>query len=312
MAKWDFYVDSDKQRELSDDLGEYASNFDEKRVALYNEIDNMENDWTGEDYKAFQDGTHNYEPALIDLSNSMRMFSEHFLKISSATYYLAQDIINVIADAADFGTVSHTVVYGPNKVDLTTMPKREINANEATIEMPNQENEKHSDFVEFFGANNYWKTVGDDFANNFDFSNDHNIFDYVITASTGGTRTILDVTQLAGNVVFDGVNDALEGIEWLLWDNKKYDTLPEDITSNEYYNPNDPFNNGYWNNLGENFKENFDHTNDETFMDYVYTTSNGYLKSIWDGVGVAGHFVVDTGQAFVVGVESVWNMIFSG
>ncbi len=96
MANWNFTADSDIQKEVSKELNNAADNFDAKIALMYGQIDGMSANWVGEDFDAFKEGTHNYEGALKDLSDSFRMYSKHFESLSDATYTLATELIAIV------------------------------------------------------------------------------------------------------------------------------------------------------------------------------------------------------------------------
>ena len=95
---WTFIADSDNQQKLADNLNKAADNFDSRKSEMYNKVDNMGDHWKGEDYDLFNSSAHNYEPALQDFSDSIRMYSDQFGKISSATVDLAAELIGVITN----------------------------------------------------------------------------------------------------------------------------------------------------------------------------------------------------------------------
>ncbi len=97
-GSWNFTIDSEIQKELSVSLNTSADNFDLKVKAMYEQIDSMGSNsyWVGEDYDAFQTGTHGYEKALSDLSDGMRMFSKHFEIMSTGTDGLSSELITIV------------------------------------------------------------------------------------------------------------------------------------------------------------------------------------------------------------------------
>ncbi|MDE5888512.1 MAG: hypothetical protein K2H20_00660 [Bacilli bacterium] len=109
MASWDFTVDSEKQMDIADKLSTAADDFDTKVSLLYGQIDSMNGtSWIGEDYTAFNEGTHNYEGALKDLSNGFRMFGEHFKLMSSGTDTLATELIAIIQNMTGTNTAGNS------------------------------------------------------------------------------------------------------------------------------------------------------------------------------------------------------------
>lgn len=116
MAGWNFTVDSESQKELSDDLYDSALKYDEQIKALYGEFDNLQTSWVGEDYDAFKIGTDGYKVAITDLADGIRMYGEHFSQLSIGTEGLADELIAVIQNltGSDSGGIG-----GLNGTDTT-------------------------------------------------------------------------------------------------------------------------------------------------------------------------------------------------
>jgi uncharacterized protein YukE len=96
MAGWGFTADSEYQNEIAEKLVTAADKYDNKVTALYNEVDNMGTNWSGEDYDMFNSSTKAYKPALDDLSDGFRMFAEHYKKMATGTETLATECIDII------------------------------------------------------------------------------------------------------------------------------------------------------------------------------------------------------------------------
>ena len=96
MAGWSFIADSDNQLALADALAQAADNFDSRKSEMYNKIDNMGNHWKGDDYNLFNSSAHNYDPALQDFSDGIRMFGTQFETIAGNTETLATTLVDIV------------------------------------------------------------------------------------------------------------------------------------------------------------------------------------------------------------------------
>lgn len=179
------------------------------------------------------------------------------------------------------------------------------------VEPENGEETRHvSGFQEYFTSNSYWQNIGNDYAENFDFSGATGLITGAGAIVEGTSRTVVDAAQTVGNVVCDGVNDALEAVEWFLWgDYGGYDTTSQPTGASGFTNPYNP---EYYSNLGAEFADNFDYSNVDNFAEGVWATASGVVQTVWDGVGVAGHAVIDTAQGAVECVEWAWNGLCDG
>ncbi len=430
---WDFTVDSDIQRTLASNLDKNADTFDARVDDLYKKIDSMgtNNYWVGEDYDAFKNGTEGYKTALQDLSNGIRLFSDHFEKVAEGTDTLATDLISVVVNATgtsnignlnggssnaganlnspgtntsgdtttntdtssnngtatnptdtntnssmpagstgtntNDGTTTGVVGTDSNDSDNVIIEGSESNStngestnsttggNDATSPIldnnanggedqiegtpstngsinalePDQSNGYGSvdssagtidnsqetqevyidhDFTESFSNNNYWQTMGEDFANDWNAFTNHDDFGSIIAgAALGPINLAVDTVQLAGNAAIDGTNDAIEAVEWALWgDYSGYETTTEPTTEASSFT--NPYNSGYWSHLGDNFADDWDYSECDGIMDYVTATGEGVVGTIWDAVGVVGHGILDTVQGGLECVEWVINL----
>lgn len=95
-AGWSFTVDSEIQTELTNNLNEKADNFDNKVTNMYEQINSLGDSWVGDDYDFYKTGTEGYKKALADLSDSIRMYAEHFNKMSKGTEELTTELINIV------------------------------------------------------------------------------------------------------------------------------------------------------------------------------------------------------------------------
>ncbi len=95
---WDFTLDSEIQSELAQNIKEAATNYELQINNMYNEIASLgdNNYWVGEDYNLFKTTTDHYKGALMDLSDTMLLYSNHFQKMSVSTEKLASELIEII------------------------------------------------------------------------------------------------------------------------------------------------------------------------------------------------------------------------
>lgn len=106
MANWDFTVDSELQKELSEKINKSAENYDVKVEQMYSQISSMGQHWVGEDYDKFAEGTEGYHNALNDLSDGMRMYAKHLDKMVAGTDELSAELIAIINNIT--GTANST------------------------------------------------------------------------------------------------------------------------------------------------------------------------------------------------------------
>lgn len=318
MAGWGFTADSEYQNELAGKLESAADKYDNKVTALYNEVDNMGSNWSGEDYDMFNSSTKAYKPALDDLSDGFRMFAEHYKKMATGTETLATECIDIIMNmTGDSSGVYANINGGTTGDGSNTTPGGDTNNADTVPDgaavgvgdpAATTEEQTYVDhgFTEWFGANSYWQNIGSDYKDNFHFENANSAWDYVWEGVGGSVETVVDAAQTVGNVAFDGVNEVLEGAQWLLnghWGGYESDT---EVTNNPSGFTN-PYDNAYWNNLGSDFTENWDYSNADSAWDYVWETGSGVVETVWDGVMVPVNGIVDTAQGAVECVEWAWN-----
>ena len=317
MAGWDFTADSDYQKEIAEKLSTAADNYDSQITALYSEIDNMGDNWSGEDYDLFNSSTKAYKPALDDLSAGFRMFSEQFEKMSVGTENLADECIQIILNmTGDSSGITTGGVTGEaalednsNSENSSTEDSSSENTETTaggTTTTEEAQTYKESGFNEWFGSNSYWQNIGADYADNYHFENANSAWDYVWEAVGGTVETVVDAAQTVGNVAFDGANDILEGAQFILnghWGG--YDSDTESTTTASGFT--NPYDNAYWKNLGSDFAENWDYSNADSAWDYVWETGSGLVETVWDGVMVPVNGVIDTAQGAVECVEWAWN-----
>ena len=351
---WTFIADSDNQLALADALNQAADNFDARKNEMYGKIDNMGNHWKGGDYDLFNTSAHNYDGALKDFSDSIRMYGTQFESISGATEQLSSELIEIIMNMTGSGTAGGgninipsgggTVTLpgggaSPNPGDGDTTSGGTTNQNNGTTNNPNTTTnssggaygigdpaagavngavagaatgaaaaagEKTSGFTNWFGNNSYWQNIGSDYAENYDFSNANSAFDYVWEGVGGTVETVVDAAQTVGNAAFDGVNWVLDGAQWILNGNwGGYDNTQ--VSSKDPATISNPYDNAYWKNLGSDFAENYNFSNADSVFDYAWEAVGGTVETVYDGAMVVVNGVVDTAQGAVEVVEWAWN-----
>ena len=288
---WSFLADSNNQLTLADALTEAANNFDSKKGEMFGKIDNMGNHWKGEDYDLFNTSAHNYDPALQDFSDSIRMYASQFEKISGATEQLATELISIIMNMTGSGTASGSGTgpggsgpvpdgtgttpggTGANGIGDPAQTGTEDESQTWYQKIGNRYADDWNDYTGdvsrawanadglFSGAHalgvtvaetglmvsdmvidtaqaavstvqaganwlfdagdtravngSYWDTIGQDYAENWDFSSVDNFGEGVGVALTGTVRTVVDVGQTAVNAVCDVGNAIGDGISWV-------------------------------------------------------------------------------------------------
>ena len=125
-----------------------------------------------------------------------------------------------------------------------------------------------------FSKNDYYGTIKEDFTTNFDYSNCDNIAEMAIETGSGILKTGWDTVQLGTNVVKDTVNTGIDAVQYAVFDRDE----------------------NYWNNLGEDFSENFDYSNCDNFVEGAIETVSGTLETAWDAGEVVVNGLVDAGQ----------------
>ncbi len=286
---WSFLADSNNQLTLADALTEAANNFDARKGDMFGKIDDMGNHWKGDDYNLFNSSAHNYDPALQDFSDSIRMYASQFEKISGATEQLATELITIITnmtgsggaaggggagagggvgagavaggltgaaaaagigdpnaanqnptwsqkignrytdDWNDFtGDVSRAwgnadgLISGAHALGVTVaetglmVSDMVINTGQAAIDTVKTGVNWLFDAGDGRAATEgYWNTIGQDYAENWDFSTVDNFAEGAGVVLTGTVRTVVDAGQTVVNAVSDGVNAVGDGISWV-------------------------------------------------------------------------------------------------
>ena len=346
---WTFIADSNNQLALADALTQAANDFDSRKGEMYGKIDNMGNYWKGEDYNLFNTSAHNYDTALSDFSDTIRMYASQFEAISGATEQLATMLIDIVMNMTGSaaggsagtgtggtgtggtgtggtgtggtgtggtgtggtgtgGTGTGGTGTGGTGTGGTGTGGTGTGGTGTGAATASEEQYEISGFTNFFTSNSYWGEVGEDFSNNYDFSNCDNLLDYVGEGVGGTIKSASSIVGVTGNAVFDGTNTLLDGAQYLLFGNGSMTSdTPVNTDPSEFTNP---YNAAYWGTLGENFSENWNYSDCDNAMDYVVQTGSGVLSTVWDGAGVVVNGVVDTAQGAVECVEWLWNKIF--
>ena len=125
-----------------------------------------------------------------------------------------------------------------------------------------------------FSKNDYYGTIKEDFTTNFDYSNCDNLAEMAIETGSGILKTGWDTVQLGTNVVKDTVNTGIDAVQYAVFDRDE----------------------NYWNNLGEDFSENFDYSNCDNFVEGAIETVSGTLETAWDAGEVVVNGLVDGAQ----------------
>ena len=307
MAMWDFTVDSEIQAELSQHLKEKADAFDAQVKNMYGKVNELSQHWVGEDYDAFKNGTENYSGALQDLSDGIRMYANHFDKIVEGTDTLSTELITIIENMTNVGNVPAENLDGTDGPGIGAIGG--AIAGIEGIESTENPNSYHSSgFTEFFSSNDYYKGIGEDFAENYAVDEWYEIPQAIIM---GTNRTIVDAAQVVGNVACDGVNDVLEAVEWLITgDYEGYQTSKDMSQGSSGFT--NPYNPEFYSTLGDKFGDNFDYSNVNNFFEGAGVTLVGAGQTVMDGLDVLNHAVIDTAQGAVECVEWAWNGICDG
>ncbi len=141
---YDFTADSDAQTSLSKELNNQATNFETEYKNLYSEIDGLSGAWVGEDYDAFNSGTHGYETALGDLKNGIDLFSKHFARMSIGTDNLASELVKIIQNATQMTEIAGSV----NPISTEIMSSNYANAEAARKVAEEQEAARQAALLE--------------------------------------------------------------------------------------------------------------------------------------------------------------------
>lgn len=171
---WTFTADSVKQTELSKSLTEASTTFDTKVGEMYTAIDSMgtSGSWVGEDYNLFKTGTEGYKTALGSARDSIKMFADHFTKLSTDTTNLANTLVTAIGNfliAVDGISVQNTLstsglvsagvqsaVAGAAATTTQAMTKAEVESRIASISNVGSNNPQYYIAPNATDASSFW------------------------------------------------------------------------------------------------------------------------------------------------------------
>ena len=102
---WDFTVDSDIQLDMAKMLKNKADELDTEFANLYTQIgpSNLGTHWVGSDYDAFNVGCEGYKQALQDMTDSIRMYADHFESVAEGTDALSSMCISIVQNMTTRG-----------------------------------------------------------------------------------------------------------------------------------------------------------------------------------------------------------------
>ena len=102
---WDFTVDSDIQLDMAKMLKNKADELDTQFANLYTQIgpSNLGTHWVGSDYDAFNVGCEGYNQALQDMTDSIRMYADHFESVAEGTDALSSMCISIVQNMTTRG-----------------------------------------------------------------------------------------------------------------------------------------------------------------------------------------------------------------
>jgi hypothetical protein len=102
---WDFTVDSDIQLDMAKVLKNKADELDTQFANLYTQIgpSNLGTHWVGSDYDAFNVGCEGYKQALQDMTDSIRMYADHFESVAEGTDALSSMCISIVQNMTTRG-----------------------------------------------------------------------------------------------------------------------------------------------------------------------------------------------------------------
>ena len=269
---WTFIANSENQATLADALQLAADNFDARKGEMYGKIDSMGEHWKGEDYDLFNSSAHNYDNALSDFSDSIRMYSKQFLTISSATEQLAAELVSIImnmtgsggsaggAGGPGTGGTGGSGTHGGGGGSFGTSDTGGTAAS---------------------GNRNWYQKIGDRYASDWnDFTGDvsrawGNADGLISGAHALGVtvaETGLMVNDMIINTTQAGVDTVKTGVNWLF-------DAGDGRAATE----------GYWNTIGEDYAENWDFSTVDNFAEGAGVVITGTVRTVVD----AGQTVVN-------------------
>ena len=294
---WTFIANSENQATLADALQLAADNFDARKGEMYGKIDSMGEHWKGEDYDLFNSNAHNYDNALSDFSDSIRMYSKQFLTISSATEQLAAELVSIIMNmtgsggaagggGAGAGAIAGGVAAAGAAIGAAVGAGAAGAAGAAS------------------GNRNWYQKIGDRYASDWnDYTGDvsrawGNADGLISGAHALGVtvaETGLMVSDMAINTVQAGVDTVKTGVNWLF-------DAGDGRAATE----------GYWNTIGEDYAENWDFSTVDNFAEGAGVVITGTVRTVVDAGQTVVNAAADAVNAVGDGISWVGDKITDG
>lgn len=297
MAGWGFTADSEYQNELAGKLESAADKYDNKVTALYNEVDNMGSNWSGEDYDMFNSSTKAYKPALDDLSDGFRMFAEHYKKMATGTETLATECIDIIMNMTGDSSGVYANINGSNGGDgSNTTPSGDPNN---TDTVPDGAAVGVGDPAATTEEQGYWAKLGQRYVDDWndlksDFTAAWEGTDGLFSGAWSCVETVLD----GGAFVVSGAVDTVQGATDMVQSGWNWCFDLGDSRSVD--------NGSYWDNVGADFAENWDYSSCDGVGEYVGKfVCESLVGSVLDTVQLAGNAVVDVGNSLLEGADII-------
>ena len=280
---WSFLADSDNQLTLADALNEAANNFDSKKGEMFGKIDDMGNHWKGDDYDLFNSSAHNYDPALQDFSDSIRMYATQFEKISGATEQLATELISIIMNMTGTNNAGPGAGIGAGAIAGAAVGIGAAGGTSGNTG-ENEENE---------GSQTWYQKIGNRYVddwNNFtgDVSRAWSNADGLISGAYALGVTVNEAGYMVGDMVINTAQAAVSTVEaganWLF-----------DAGNTRAVNG------SYWDSIGEDYAENWDFSTVDNFAEGAGVVLTGTVRT-----------VVDAGQTVVNAATTAVNAVGDG
>lgn len=275
MASWDFTADSENQVLLAKDINTAADDFDGQIKNLYTEIDNLSLGWVGEDYDSFKEGTNGYSQALQDLSNSMRMFAEHYEKVATGTDTLATELINIVntcttrfSDQAAGNEVGTGVQPADGTMDETENGSQNSNSTEGDPTKTTSTPEESESFWGKVGGRykDDWNDMVGDVKDRWSNANG------LISGTFALADTVVEGADFLVDATLDTAEGALDAVDYGA--NWLFDLGTGRGGSNS---------GDYWKNIGKDYSENWDALrNADNFWEGAGGVLTGTLRTAAD------------------------------
>ena len=295
---WTFIANSENQATLADALQLAADNFDARKSEMYGKIDSMGDHWKGEDYDMFNSSAHNYDNALSDFSDSIRMYSKQFLTISSATEQLAAELVSIIMNMTGSGGAAGGGGAGAGAIAGGAA------AAGAAIGAAVGAGAAAGAAGAASGNRNWYQKIGDRYVSDWnDFTGDvsrawGNADGLISGAHALGVtvaETGLMVNDMVINTAQAGVDTVKTGVNWLF-------DAGDGRAATE----------GYWNTIGEDYAENWDFSTVDNFAEGAGVVITGTVRTVVDAGQTVVNAVCDAGNAVGDAVSWVGDKITDG